>query len=229
MADQHSQAPGTTNQGVASGSFSPDLRRLPSQNMPMRPPDMPSFPQPANGGYYEAWYGRYWPSRGVPPAMNGNARPRSLEPTNDTDTRALSSKNGQNHSPESSATQPGSRPNVPEQAEESFGQFRHTLSMHIKELHGSHLREIILSLCLNSSAINKAAIRFVKQKEAERGVTIQYPLDGLGMHLWYLPMQELEALILFISEQDQSERMRETIKNYVLTAEDRKAAYRAIS
>ncbi|KAI0152045.1 hypothetical protein F4776DRAFT_658977 [Hypoxylon sp. NC0597] len=223
MDRQHSQAPATNNQ-PNNGTALDSTQYFPRPIVPgMMPPVAPQTVQPGIGGRPQGIpFYPYWnPSPAAYP-QQPNASVTAPELKNNTaHSQNQSGNTNSSHKRCASTFVRQEATSDPDQDEDNLNTFMPRVRRHLRQLNGSQLREIILSVCLNSSTVYKHVVCCVKQKEANQKVVIDNGSEGLGLHLQYFRIGELEGLITHICEHE-STATRRTIKYLILSIEEQK-------
>ncbi|KAI0841114.1 hypothetical protein F5Y06DRAFT_293601 [Hypoxylon sp. FL0890] len=222
MAKQFFEVPATNIQPPVNGGATQNPPYVFPPQVVQLPPGAGQNFQAVNGGFFPPGLPSYgfWPP---PPAafpQQSEASTASAE-TSENDTRNQNKRKTKDSSPK----RPSSRSSA-KKAGDILTQFMTNMRKHICGLNGAELREIILSLCLNSSTVYKHVVSFVKHKEAEEKAVVEHGDEGLGIHLQYFRIGELEALLNRICEHESS-TTRDTVKHLILAIEERKELERS--
>ncbi|OTA82738.1 hypothetical protein M434DRAFT_37016 [Hypoxylon sp. CO27-5] len=228
MAKQYNYQAPATNMEPSDGTTRNSTYYFSRPVVPgMMPPVGPQTFQPANGGLFSQSipFYSYW----TPSPMAFSQQPStSTAPSERNDNIAQP----QNQSQDSSHERPASTPTIKQESssdpmkdEEDLKEFMPKVRKHLRKLDGSQLREIILSVCLNSSTVYRNVVSCVKQKEANEKIVVDHGSEGLGLHLQYFRIGELETLIARICEYE-STSTRRTIKYLILAIGEQKELQR---
>ncbi|KAI2467186.1 hypothetical protein F4781DRAFT_402867 [Annulohypoxylon bovei var. microspora] len=102
-----------------------------------------------------------------------------------------------------------------------------TMVERLLQFSGAELREIVLSVCLNSRELYRLVVGYVDLTEAEKGTGGAD--DYLGVRLQLFAQKDVIALVLFILEKDHTDSTRKIINRLVRNFESRKAVINSIS
>ncbi|KAI2609522.1 uncharacterized protein GGS25DRAFT_530635 [Hypoxylon fragiforme] len=184
---------------------------------------------PGRGWYYWGGYAmndgntRYEPNSGDVKDQGADKGSLSIEPPTKTKGKGEEVKSPLTPEP----TRPEKIATAPN--DEATEEFFTVLRTKLRTLEGSELREVILSVCLNSRTTLYCVISYVKKEEAAKATTVPHSSDGLGIHLQYLSAMELEDLVIHVCEKAEMEKTRDTVRHLVEAMEDRKLGHRNFS
>ncbi|KAI1417111.1 hypothetical protein F5Y13DRAFT_204452 [Hypoxylon sp. FL1857] len=230
MANQNSHIPASNHEAnIANPTRDPTYIFPPQVVHGIVPPTAPPTFQPVNGGLYPPgfpYYAYLTPSSS--PFPQRPTVPTISPETNDNATRHQDERESNDSSPKhfvaQAPTEQATLPKVKGPGD-TLTEFMSTMRRHIRSLDGAQIRGVILSICLEFPHIHKTVATYVKQKEAEDQIVIAHSSDGLGLHLQYWRIGELETLLTRICEHESSST-RDRAKHLILAIEEQKQVER---